>query len=539
VGRAHWRLGKISFFLGHTDEALEHYRQARMVQGGLAAASPSEPAYREDLARTCLDQGQLLWTLGRNADAEASTREAIGLWEALPTSPAHQADLATCYLVLGGVARATGRIPECEDLVRRTVQVREQLAREHPDDKGRAYELGLAQFYLGNDLGYAREPVKAAEAYREAVKIFERLDHLAPDQAQYQSALAAASANLAQMISMDHPAEAETRLRQAVAVDERLVRDHPRVIGHHKALAMHLHALGLHYQVLKRGAEALSAYERCVRVREEAIRRVPSDVALRTEFAETYGLSGMHCAGLQREKESEKWLDAACELLEALTREHPKLARPALSLAGTCSNRGMTLRWLGKPAAALPWHDRALMALEAYRARAPEPAEVKQFLHNAHAERAATRSALHHYAEGVADYDRAIELSAEGQGDWLRLQRASGRARVGDHAGALAEVDLLAGKYGADTDILHDLACVASLAAFGAERDMQLTSPQRQERADHCARRAMELLRLAEAKGAFATFEQKWHLIMDDDLWPLRARDDFRHFVYHLWRPKW
>jgi tetratricopeptide (TPR) repeat protein len=248
----------------------------------------------------------------------------------------------------------------------------------------------------------------------------------------------------------------------------------------------------------------------------------------------------MHCAGLKREQESDKWFTTAVERLEALTREQPELVNPALILGGTYNLRAMTLRWFNKPAAALPWNDRAVRALEALMAKGSPSADTKRFVFSAHGERAMTLIALARYAEAITDYDRAIELVPdEKQFSWLLLQRAACQARQGDYARAMAEVDLLAGKQIRDGGVLYDLACVASLAAEAADRDRQLSCYQRQARVGPYGQRAVELLRQAEAQGAFDTLEKRWALMNDDDLRPLRQRRDYCRFFYHLWLPQW
>jgi tetratricopeptide (TPR) repeat protein len=539
VGRARWRLGKINNLLGQRGDALEHYRQARFLQAQLVAAFPAEATYRADLGRTCLDQGALLSTLGRKAEAETAIRQAIGLWEEMTPTPSSQSELATCYLTLGGVVQSIGRITEAEGLLARAVELREQLAKDHPEDRSETYNLALVQFHLGNLHMELGRRAKAREAYRTAVSLFERLDRLAPGRADYQDGLAGASTNLAQSMEPDQIVESERRLRQSVEVREHLVRDHPRTIDYQQTLGVALHSLGLVLWNAHREAEAVGMFERAARVREEILRKVPGDVDLRTLLAETYGVLGLRCGGQKQQEQAAKWFDKAIELLEQLAKEYPEMTRVVLSLAGTCNHRAMTLRWGGKPADAMPWHDRAVRTTEELLAKDPRTEAVKRFTMACHGERGATLGELKRYAEAVEDFSRALELADESTRDYLWIQRIYNRAQQGDHTRALAEVNVLVGKPGVSADVLYDLACGASRAADAASRDMALTSPERLARADECARRAVELLKMSQAKGGFKTFTDVLSVMNEDALRPLRQREDYRKFltgVLFTWR---
>jgi hypothetical protein len=78
-------------------------------------------------------------------------------------------------------------------------------------------------------------------------------------------------------------------------------------------------------------------------------------------------------------------------------------------------------------------------------------------------------------------------------------------------------------------DTLYNLACVCALAS-AAVKDAKNLGADAPRLAEEYAVRALELLRQAVAKG-YKDFD---HLKKDDDLKPLREREDFKKLVIDL-----
>jgi tetratricopeptide (TPR) repeat protein len=100
------------------------------------AEHPQVPEYRQELAMTHNNLGNLLQATGRVAEAEKAYRQALQLRERLvaehPQVPQYRQELATTHNNLGVLLQATGRVAEAEKAYRQALQLREQLVAEHP-----------------------------------------------------------------------------------------------------------------------------------------------------------------------------------------------------------------------------------------------------------------------------------------------------------------------------------------------------------------------------------------------------------------------
>jgi hypothetical protein len=131
---------------------------------------------------------------------------------------------------------------------------------------------------------------------------------------------------------------------------------------------------------------------------------------------------------------------------------------------------------------------------------------------------------LKRHAEALPHWDQAFKLSPPADQSLVRMYRAASRAKGGDVAGALAEVEALTGEAAAP-GYFYMGASVCSLAAAAAKE------PAQQEA---CARQALTLLRRAQAAGFFKDRKRVELVKKNPDLDALRPREDFRRFVAEL-----
>jgi hypothetical protein len=81
---------------------------------------------------------------------------------------------------------------------------------------------------------------------------------------------------------------------------------------------------------------------------------------------------------------------------------------------------------------------------------------------------------------------------------------------------------------------LYNLACVYSLAAAAAQKDVALPPAGRARLAEQYAARAVSLLTRAHAAGYFRDRDKAKNLATDHDLDALRSREDFRELLAGL-----
>jgi tetratricopeptide (TPR) repeat protein len=195
------RVGLMRYRLGELQEAEAAYRDALALQKQLAADFPNRPEFRQELATSHNNLGNLLRATGRLQEAEAAYRDALALQKQLaadfPTRPEFRQELASSHNNLGILLRDTGRPKEAEAAYRDALALRKQLADEFPTRPDYRQELARSHNNLGNLLRDTGRPKEAEAAYRDALALRKQLAADFPNQPDMQNDLAGTLVNLA------------------------------------------------------------------------------------------------------------------------------------------------------------------------------------------------------------------------------------------------------------------------------------------------------------------------------------------------------
>jgi hypothetical protein len=118
--------------------------------------------------------------------------------------------------------------------------------------------------------------------------------------------------------------------------------------------------------------------------------------------------------------------------------------------------------------------------------------------------------------------------------------RADALVRLGKHAEAVSEAEVVVqtvrpgGKQPADPatgETLYNAACIHALASATVRRNTSLAPPERDQRAEVLASRAVGLLMLARDTDYFAAPVVLSHMKADTDLDSLRSRPDYKKLL--------
>jgi tetratricopeptide (TPR) repeat protein len=314
--------------------------------------------------------------------------------------------------------------------------------------------------------------------------------------------------------------EAEAAFRRAVDLHEKLAAEFPGVPQHRHQVAGSLNNLGNLLVGLGKSAEAEAAYRRGLDFYERLAAEFPAVPEYRQSWSMSYNNLGSLLANLGKRPEAEAAFRRAVDLKEKLAADFPAVPRYRTELGSCQRNLGRLLLMNKQPQQALEWLDKAITTLAGVRRQVPDDATTQRYLRDAHWERAQALDALKRHAEAVADWDRAVEFSPRQERAFVRLDRVFSRVRAGQVGPALREVEELAKD--ADGNTLYNAACVYALASA--------TAPQQK---DKYARRALELLHQAVAKG----YKDVKNIKQDEDLNSLRGRDDFRKLLAEMDKP--
>jgi tetratricopeptide (TPR) repeat protein len=465
-----------------------------------------------------------------------------------------------------------------KELLASAVPFYERFVQQHRDDpqleaeRGRAFQrLGLLRSEMG-------EREQALAEQERARAIFERLTTDFPAVPHYRQELATSHSGLGQLLrNLGKATEAEAAYRAALAIDERLVADFPAVPEYRRALAASYTNVGVVLDVSGRRSEAEKAYRAAIELQKQLAADFPAEPTYRYQLAVSSNALGAMLDESKKRSEAEGMYRAAIELQQWLAADFPAVPEYRLELARSLSNLSLLLGSVGKQAealdvgraaipvrerlaadfpavpqyrqdlgdsyknvghlllssdqseASLDWYAKAIAVLAPLLADEPRLAIARRLLRNTHSGRAAALSNLRRYHEAIQDWDRAIELDDGTRRLVFRLQRALTLARAGDHARAAAEADTLASPKDVTPDTLYQLACVYAVAMAAAKEES--TSAERY------AVHALELLTRVRGAGGFRDTANRDLLKQDDDLNPLRSREDFKALLADLDKP--
>jgi serine/threonine-protein kinase len=530
-GKAYLRLAFLQAEMGEGDEAIANYRQMQAIFAELDRGHPGTPKYRQDLALSHNNLGNLLQARGQFKEAEDAYRQALAILETLardfPTVPDYRRDLARSHNNLGFLLQARGQFKEAEDAYRQALAIQEKLARDSPYVPEHRRGLALSHNNLGILLKARGQFKEAEDAYRQALDIREKLARDFPSIPEHRNDLAHSHHNLGNLLQpRGQVKEAEGAYRQALAILETLARDFPTIPQYRRDLALSHSNMGNLLKGRGQLKEAEGAYRQALAILEKLARDFPTIPNYRSDLAGSHNNLGNLLKGRGQVKEAEQAFRQALAILEKLASDFPEVLDHSIALGGGYVNTGHLARDNAQPKAALVWYAKAIPTLQAVLDKEPRQATARLFLRNAHWGRAATLTKLARHAEAVKDWDRAIELAEVRFRPQFRLKRAEALAHAGDHGKAFAEANKLVEGKNVPGDLLYNAACVCALASASVKDNPTLK--------DQYAARAIELLTKAREGGYFKDPKNVAHMKKDSDLDSLRSRSDYKKLVAEL-----
>jgi tetratricopeptide (TPR) repeat protein len=237
VASAYFTVAMIRKEFGDKKEALAAFQRAAAVREALARENPGDARNWYDLAVT--------YSLTAAVDEPLPhLQKARVIWERLaaehPEQPEYQMSLAKSETHLGIAELEAGRVNEALARFARARPVWERLAREHPEDM---HVLdNLARLYV--NIGDAREKENVGEAlllFRRAAAMFSKIETMSHmtfgpgmggDQVYILSRIGVFETR------QGHKEEALKAWLEALAIQERLVRENPALRGQRANLAL-------------------------------------------------------------------------------------------------------------------------------------------------------------------------------------------------------------------------------------------------------------------------------------------------------------
>jgi serine/threonine protein kinase len=322
----------------------------------------------------------------------------------------------------------------------------------------------------------------------------------------------------------------------------------PRLIGFYKQLltdqddpnpeARHLvgrayHGLGVCYTLMGDRPQAERHFLTAQAVQEK-LAAEPGDPARQTRFAADLAVTRIDLALLY--KDWGRRQDAAAVERKVASSYHSFPNRfHAFQFAVRVTMRFEALGYFHE---SLLWQGKVIDALEAVLREDSRRSAVRNVLAECLRVRALLWSRQQRYALALHDWQRRSELTDAPLPLFDRVYRAVSLAKQGEHLRATAEAESLCGKAGMTGENLYNLALVQAASASLVGLDPRLPPAERDERARRYAKGAVTCLRKSHAAGYFQTPGVIETFQKEAAFHPLRPREDFKHFLAELEKPR-
>jgi tetratricopeptide (TPR) repeat protein len=488
--QAYFELAFIAKETGSTKEAIGYYQQSLALWRALVDDHSGNRDYKLGLAQCYNDMASS--TLVGSENVEATYRKSLALKQELaraaPDDRKLQNELA---LVQGNLTLwyiDKERFKEAEVLLEEALKPLQALADPHRGTAEDRHHLARLHNQLGYVYSQTNRHAQAGKAYQQALAVSQQLHEGMRNHLRYQEDLGWSYKNLGDWYRADgKPKEAEKSYQLAVDTFRNLADNHPSVLRYQRHLAGSLKKLGLFYQANGQTEKALKAYQDCLKIEEGVCKLDPADLLY------------------------------------------------AVGLAGSYCNMGLRLSQNGEPQAALPWFDKAQAKLEEVRQRDKDNPRARTFLRNTHRNRAQALLELERPADALKEWDLALALDRT---DADRANSRTGRAlalvRLGKYEEAVTIAEEVVGRPGAETYGLYRAARVFSLASVAVAQDSRRDAAERRKLAEQYSASAVAQLRRLQALGDFKNPGNVAYLKRNADFDPLRSRADFKALLGEL-----
>jgi tetratricopeptide (TPR) repeat protein len=272
-------------------------------------------------------------------------------------------------------------------------------------------------------------------------------------------------------------------------------------------------------------------WQKAVHLQAQAARQQPNNSKYQMHLAVGYAnLALLYMEGEQNSRAG-PLLRKSDRLLTAVVRKHPESSDYANKLVAVLRLWGGLQIKTGRRVEARATYTRAIQLIEMRLREDPPNQSFQGLLLVSLVGRMDCCVLLHCPQDAEPDWQRALSLAVRLHELGELCNWAHRLGRRGDYALAAGRAEQLAEQKGIVAEDLFTLVRVYALAAAAAQKDRALSTTEQTLKADRYEAAALALLDGLSRKGYFQIAKARKLLERDDDLGPLRGRDDFRRLV--------
>jgi uncharacterized caspase-like protein len=277
----HTRLGDARRASSSLQAAFDSYDDARDILIGLTARQ-SRPDWLASLATVYDKVSEVRAAGGDLPGAQEATWSALDIKQELarqaPDDAGLQRDITASQDALADLARAAGDIAGARSAYAESLAIRTVLAANAPDDSQAARDLSISHDKIGDLLRAQEDFPHALKSYQAGLAIIERLAARDPDDANYARDLAISRSKIGNIQREQGDIDAAlVSYAASLEISERLARGDPNNLGWQRDLSIAIEKVADIER--RRGDEAasLEGYERSFGIMRRLVRSDPSN----------------------------------------------------------------------------------------------------------------------------------------------------------------------------------------------------------------------------------------------------------------------
>jgi serine/threonine-protein kinase len=362
---AQYRLGEINWHTGQVQAAIKEIESSRSTLEQSLKANPQGVKERSTLARTLTLLGWRYEQTGRIDASERTLKEAVEVAEALqrekPDDPERRASLAFALERLGGTYAGSRRPDDAERVQRQAVTLLEALVKEFPENQAYASTLSACYADLGVLCFDRLENEASLDWHRKSLALRRALAQRGGKAVNPRHALALAWNNVATVNRrLGRLDDAISESLAAIEIFREVIREHPTITTIQNDLATTLSNLAIVYNVGGRNEKAHEVNREAFAIQERMVAEHPERLSFRERLGAAQGNEGNTWLDQRNFAEALAWYDRSITTLDEVLKREPRSTAARSVLRNNHWGRADALMGLNRTAEALPAFDKAV-----------------------------------------------------------------------------------------------------------------------------------------------------------------------------------
>lgn len=305
-----------------------------------------------------------------------------------PGNDEYQSELLNCRNNEAMLLARKGQLDLAATTLSDAIMAQQRLLAKSPENLRLAGDLACSQANLAFVLERSKQFEASKSSYHAAIEIYRGLQRKSPEsedtndhrRADHLRQFALVLHNLSALLAPEDHGQANKLCREAIEVQQQLLRDGNHDLGLKSELAISLDRLADLQSRAKQTAAAETSYRNAITIQRQLVAIAPRDLSLVEDLAITLNHLGELYRDSKSYRKSEETFAQAATLLKEMVKAAPQQIAFRSSLGAVLYNQGAVMRELKDEEAAWRLWNEGLEHQQAAVDQAPAVASFRLFL---------------------------------------------------------------------------------------------------------------------------------------------------------------